>query len=274
MRRALGPTTTAASVNPLDYKIRNGSLQHVLPLAFPVIPGRDAAGIVDAIGSGVSGVAPGDRVFGLGGAIGAYAESVILHTWAVAPDDWSDVDAAAASLTGVTALRALRELGEIDGVLVVHGAGGGVGYAAAAAAVARGVRVIGTARPDDHAALRALGVEPVDRVGAVDDIRALSGGASVSLIDTAGGDSFEEVVTALGNADRAVTVVDPAQARRLGAAYADGQNDAVALAEVPRLGRDGAYRPRIGKVFSLSDAAEAHRAAETRTVRGKIVLRV
>lgn len=272
---AIRVRAAAASVNPLDWKIRDGSLEEYMPVSLPAILGRDAAGVVDAVGAGVDDVAVGDRVFGLGTAIGAYAERVVLHAWARTPDAWSDVEAAAASLTGVTAVRALRELGALDDVLIVHGAGGGVGSAAAAIAIAGGARVVGIARPVDHDYLRQLGVEPVDTGdGAADRVRAIVGDAQVQLLDTVGDDSVDELLPLVGVGDRAVTVVGAAQAGRLGIRSADGQNDRAALEALARLAEETGFRPRVGGEFALADAALAHRAAQERTLRGKIVLRI
>ncbi|GGJ68684.1 hypothetical protein GCM10010121_094290 [Streptomyces brasiliensis] len=75
----------AASVNPIDWKVRAGAAREVLPLELPAIPGRDAAGVVDEIGDGVQGVDIGDRVFGLGDVTGATAELAVLSAWAHAP---------------------------------------------------------------------------------------------------------------------------------------------------------------------------------------------
>ncbi len=76
---------TAASVNPVDWKVRNGSVRDFLPLDLPAIPGRDAAGVVDKVGEGVGSVSIGERVFGLGGVTGASAELAILSAWAASP---------------------------------------------------------------------------------------------------------------------------------------------------------------------------------------------
>ncbi|QCR20873.1 alcohol dehydrogenase catalytic domain-containing protein [Agrococcus sp. SGAir0287] len=266
---------TAASVNPLDWKIRDGSIQQHLPLELPVVLGRDAAGVVEAVGEGVHDVAVGDRVFGLGTAIGAYAELVVLHAWARTPDAWTDAEAAAMSLTGVTAARGLRELGAIDDVLVVHGAGGGVGSAAASIAIAQGARVVGTARPADHEHLRSLGVDPIAAgPDAADAVRAAIGDADPQVLDTVGDESVDPLVALTRGGDRAVTVVSQVQAERLGIRSADGQNDVAALELLARLATEADLRPRIAREYPLADAAAAHRDAEERRLRGKAVLRI
>lgn len=96
---------TAASVNPVDWKLRSGATRAVLPVGFPAIPGRDAAGVVDEVGEDVTGVTVGDRVFGLGGLFGASAEYATLTAWAPVPDQWSLEQAAGAGLAVATAGR-------------------------------------------------------------------------------------------------------------------------------------------------------------------------
>lgn len=151
----------AASVNPIDWKLRAGTLHQLIPLELPAIPGRDAAGVVDEIGDGVQGVSIGDRVFGLGGVTGATAELVILSAWAHAPDTWNDEQAAGAGLASVTAMRGLNALGSLAGrTLLVEGAAGGVGGAAVEIAVAQGATVIGTASERNHEFLTSLGAVP------------------------------------------------------------------------------------------------------------------
>lgn len=144
----------AASVNPVDWKVRSGAVRDFLPVDLPAIPGRDAVGLVDRIGEGVQGVGIGDRVFGLGGVTGATAELAVLSAWAPAPAAWSDAEAAGAALAAVTALSGLKALGPLSGrTLLVEGAAGGVGGAAVELAVAAGAseqRVVVRARRPDH----------------------------------------------------------------------------------------------------------------------------
>ena len=93
----------AASVNPIDYLLRGGALQEALPLDLPAIPGRDAAGLVDEVGEGVSNVRVGDLVFGLGGVSDTTAEFAVLTAWSAVPSTWSAEQGAAAGLASATA---------------------------------------------------------------------------------------------------------------------------------------------------------------------------
>lgn len=263
--------TSAVSVNPIDYKIRRGDLATFLPLPFPIVPGRDAAGVVDAIGDGVDGVALGDRVFGLGGVADTWTEHAVLSAWAPWPESWDAEQAAAAGLASVTALRALERLGEIDGTLLVVGAGGAIGSATVAAAVARGIPVVGTASAADQDYVASLGAIPVlYGDGVAERVRAVA--TPAAGLDTVGGDVLTELVEIVGDPDRVVTVVAPHEAEAHGTRWADGQNDADALREASRLGATGAYTPRIGRAVDVADAPQAHRLAELGGQQGKVVV--
>jgi len=166
----------AAGVNPIDWKARSGVIRDVMPLQLPVVDGREAAGVVDAVGTGVNGVAPGDEVFGFAVG-GAAAEEALLDDFARKPAGLSWEEAAALPVAVETSLRVFGILGGVgEGqTLVVNGAAGGVGVAAVQIARARGARVIGTASEANHEFLRSLGAEPTTYGdGMVQRIRALA----------------------------------------------------------------------------------------------------
>ena len=100
----------ATSVNPIDVILRAGHLAQFLPMTMPVIPGRDAVGVVDEVGPGVTGTHVGDVVFGLGGVSDTTAEFAVLTAWATVPEEWSTTQAAAAGLASATAGVALDAL--------------------------------------------------------------------------------------------------------------------------------------------------------------------
>src|SRR5690606_1358538 len=166
----------AASVNPVDWKLRSGEVREHFPVDFPALPGRDAAGVVDEAGEGVTGVAGGDRAFGLGGTFVAAAQDATLSAWAPVPEPWTLEQAAGAGLAVATAGRGLDALGDLSGrTLLIEGAAGGVGSAAVAMAVARGATVIGTSSPGKHAYLRTLGALPTTYgPGLADRVRELA----------------------------------------------------------------------------------------------------
>ncbi|WNV86057.1 NADP-dependent oxidoreductase [Umezawaea sp. Da 62-37] len=268
--------TVAASVNPIDWKVRSGAARGMLEVEFPAIPGRDAAGIVDEVGEGVTGVAVGDEVFGLGGVFGASAEFAVLSAWAAVPAGWTMAQAGAAGLVYVTAARGLNALGELSGrTLLVEGAAGGVGTAAVEIAVARGATVIGTASEPKHGFLAELGALPTTYGdGLAERVAALAPGGVDVVLDAAASGSLAELVAIAGSADRVVTVADFVNAPALGVRVVSAENDSSILVEASELGGRGAYTPHVAEEFPLDRIAEAHALAEKGHTLGKIVIKV
>jgi NADPH:quinone reductase-like Zn-dependent oxidoreductase len=262
------------SVNPIDRLLRAGHLVDLIPVPLPTVPGRDAVGIVDEVGEGVTGTAVGDRVFGLGGVSDTAAEHAVLTAWAPVPAAWSDDEAAAAGLASVTALQALDLLGPLSGTtLLVDGASGAVGGAVAAFALAEGARVVGTAGEANHARLRALGVVPVTYGdGLVERVRAVAPEGVDAAVDAAGSGSLPQLVEIVGDPERVVTVADHARASALGVRTADAANDSTLLRRAAALAEAGGYTPYVSEVFDLHDAAAAH--ARSEAGGGKVVIRV
>ena len=165
----------AASLNGIDWKARVGYLSGGKPLDGVGYLGWDAAGVVDEVGEGVTGVSVGDDVFGIGKA--TQAEFALLNHWAAKPSsvDWSV--AAAAGVSVETAERGLRLLGVKEGSTVfIDGGAGGVGAVASQLAVAAGATVIASASQDNHDYLREIGVTPVlYGEGLVNRVRAVPG---------------------------------------------------------------------------------------------------
>ncbi|MEU8718664.1 NADP-dependent oxidoreductase [Streptomyces sp. NPDC048663] len=265
---------TAASVNPLDWKVRSGDLREVLPVDLPAVPGRDAAGVVDAFGEGVQGVSIGERVFGLGGLTGATAELAVLSAWAATPKTWSDEQAAAAGLASVTALNGLKVLGPLEGsTLLIEGAAGGVGSAAVEIAVAEGATVIGTASERNHAFLSLLGAIPTTYgAGLKERLAELAPGGIDLVLDTAASGSLADLVMIAGNPARVATIADYRNAQRLGVHMANAENDPALLERAAELGRRGHYTPYVERAFDLEEIAQAHAYSERGRVRGKIVV--
>ncbi|MFF1921239.1 NADP-dependent oxidoreductase [Streptomyces sp. NPDC058221] len=264
----------AAGVNPIDWKLRAGALDQLIPLELPAVPGRDAAGVVDEIGEGVQGVSIGDRVFGLGGVTGATAELALLSAWAHTPDTWNDEQAAGAGLASVTAMRGLNALGPLAGrTLLVEGAAGGVGSAAVEIAVAQGATVIGTASERNHAFLTSLGAVPTTYgPGLAQRLSALAPRGVDIALDTAASGSLGDLVAITGDPSRVSTVADHAGGQRLGTHVVNAENDSTLLSAAAELGRQGHYTPRIEQSFPLERAADAHTHAERGRTRGKLVI--
>ncbi|MGN8049181.1 NADP-dependent oxidoreductase [Curtobacterium sp. 22159] len=264
----------AVSVNPIDVLLRAGQLAEFLPLDLPAIPGRDAVGVVDEVGAGVTDTNVGDVVFGLGGVSDTTAEFAVLTAWAHVPEQWTTVQAAAAGLAGATAAAAVRELGDLRGsTLLIEGASGAVGTAVAAFALAAGATVIGTGRESSHAALQAIGVIPTTYGdGLATRVAALAPNGVDAAVHSAPSDSLRDLVAIVGDASRVVTVVDHQGAARFGTLQANARNESGLLRQGANLGTAGGWSPNVDREFALEDIADAHTAAESGS--GKIVITV
>jgi NADPH:quinone reductase-like Zn-dependent oxidoreductase len=265
----------AAGVNPIDWKARSGMIRDVMPLQFPVIDGREAAGVVDEVGPDVSGVAPGDEVFGFAVG-GAAAEEAVLDDFARKPAGLAWEEAAALPVAVETSLRVFGLLGGVgEGqTLVVNGAAGGVGVAAVQIARARGARVIGTASEANHEFLRSLGVEPTTYGdGMADRIRALAPDGVDLAFDTAGKGGIPDLVALTGDPARVATIADFGAAA-LGVKVTGGAEGRApgALEEAAALVEAGRLSMPVAQTFTFAEAADAHRVSFEGHVRGKLVL--
>jgi len=264
----------AAGVNPIDWKARSGMIRDVMPLQFPVIDGREAAGVVDEVGPDVSGVAPGDEVFGFAVG-GAAAEEAVLDDFARKPAGLAWEEAAALPVAVETSLRVFGLLGGVgEGqTLVVNGAAGGVGVAAVQIARARGARVIGTASEANHEFLRSLGVEPTTYGdGMADRIRALAPDGVDLAFDTAGKGGIPDLVALTGDPARVATIADFGAAA-LGVKVTGGGEGRApgALDEAAALTAAGRLSMPV-RTFTFAEEGDAHRISFEGNVRGKLVL--
>lgn len=263
----------AASVNPIDCKTRAGYLGGGQPLVEPAGLGRDATGTVDEIGEGVTGVAVGDEVFGMGPQ-GTQAEFTVLYAWAPVPGGWTVEQAGAAGLVSSTALAALAPLGDLRGrTLLVEGAAGGVGSTAVQVAVSKGATVIGTAGEGNHEYLHSLGAMPTTYgEGLADRVAVLAPHGVDVAIDLAGSGSLGDLVKIAGGPDNVVTIAD-FNAAALGVALAHGEQDPVAyIAEAASLAEQGALTMTIAGSYPVAQIADAHAQVERGHGRGKVVL--
>ena len=266
----------AAGVNPSDWKKREGLMDPELPQTM----GYEAAGVVDELGEGVADVAVGDRVFGLSAEGAAQAELAVLSFYAPIPPSLDFAGAAALPAAVETATRALDQLGVGAGAgrgsaLLINGASGSVGSAAVQLALARGVRVIGTASPANHDYLRTLGAEPVAYgEGLAGRVRALAPDGVDAALDVAGSGVLPELIELTGGPEHVVTIADFGGAREHGVRFSSGDagRAVYALAEIGDLIESGRFAPPVVQTFPLAEVAEAHRVSEEGQVRGKLVL--
>ncbi|MFL4910308.1 NADP-dependent oxidoreductase [Streptomyces sp. MMS24-I2-30] len=272
----------ATGVTPADWYLRSGMLRDIVPLAFPHVPGMDAAGIVDEVGEGVTGTAVGDEVFGLvpfvdqGGAAAQYA---VLEAWAPKPHSWSFEEAGGAAGNIDTATRVLEALGAAGGMtLLIEGAAGGVGTITAQLARARGLTVIGTASEGNHGFLEQFGVVPVTYgAGLADRIAPLAPRGVDVVLDAAGKGSLAELVAVAGDPQRVVTIADFDADRhgvRISRSEAGQSPGWAGLPLAADLADQGRLTVPLHRVFPLKETATAHDVSATGHARGKIVITV
>lgn len=282
----------ASGVNPVDWSIREGGNEVLRPyLTLPMTLGWDAAGVVEAVGSEVTGFQKGDAVFGqpnFPGA-GSYAEYCTSKAtqFALKPKNLSFVEAAGVPLAGLTAWTALFEQGKLEPGqrILIQGASGGVGGFAVQFAKAKGAYVIGTASAGNLDYVKQLGADEVL------DYRSQSVAELVHEVDvileaSPLRDNAErlKVVPALKAGGLFVTVnvdapFDEAVLAALVQKQAKGELSANQprqewLQEIAQLIDAGEVNVRVSQVYPLAQVADAHRESQTLRVRGKLVLEV
>ncbi|NOK22177.1 NADP-dependent oxidoreductase [Corallococcus carmarthensis] len=265
---------TAASINPVDWKIRRGDMKGRMDLKFPTILGRDVSGEVVEVGTGVEAFEPGDRVMGLVNA--GYAQTVVAPTeaWAKVPDQLDLKDAAALPLVTLTGVQLIEEHvrpSQGDTVLVT-GALGGVGRSAIFAARARGAKIWAGVRTTQVAEARKLGV---DGVVALDDPKDVAKLPTLDAVaDTVGGDAVAVVLDKVKHGGTVGSVVgEPKGAKEKGLVVRSfmAHPDAHRLAQIGESAAKGDLVIPISRTFKLDDAREAQKVAEQSGV-GKVLL--
>ena len=263
----------AASVNPIDWKMRQG--QPELPL--PTVLGRDFSGTVEE--SRAEGFEAGDEVFGRS-ASGAYAELTTAASQDIAkkPAGISHEQAAALPVAGLTAWQALFDKGGLASgqTALIAGAAGGVGHLAVQfAKTAGGARVIGTGSTRNRDFVLGLGAdEYVDYTE--QDVATAVSGVDVAF-DTVGGEVTESVVPTVREGGVVVVIASapPEDAAREPGVRAEllvSYSSPDQLSRIAELVASGQVQPEISEVLPLSEVRRAHELSETGHVRGKIVL--
>lgn len=295
----------AASINPVDFKTRNGMLRAIQSYPMPAVLGNDAAGVVTALGPGVTGFAPGDRVAArLDKAhMGAFAEFVRARPGQLAriPEGVDFAPAAAVALAGLTAWQCLTEVLRVrpGERLLIHAGAGGVGHLAIQLARDLGAQVTTTASASNHDWLRGLGADHCVDYRHADFTRECA--PFDAVLDAMGGDTLLRSIAHTKRGGRVVSIGDMptpkiaaefgkpwlapvfwllsrrprAAARAQGVAYRywfmreDGAQLAMLLDRLAR----GELRVHVEREFPLAQAAEALRLSEAGRVRGKLVIR-
>jgi NADPH:quinone reductase-like Zn-dependent oxidoreductase len=263
----------AASVNGADWKFRSGMYAQGKPLDGTGYPGFDAAGVVDEIGEGVTSVAVGDDVFGLGR--NTHAEYAVLDSWAPKPASVDWAVAAAAGTVAETAERVLRLLDVREGsTIVIDGGAGGVGSVTTQFAKARGAMVIASASEVNQDYLREIGAIPVVYgEGMVERVRALRVDKIDAVLDAVGKTPIEDLISLAPEPSQVVSIANFAAAEA-GARVTGGGADSQpmkALAEAAELLEQSKLVIKI-QTFPFERAAEAHQISQDGHARGKLVL--
>ena len=286
----------AIGLNYIDTYYRSG----LYKLALPSGLGQEGAGVVEAVGEGVTHVAPGDRVAYAGGPPGAYSEARVMPAQQLVrlPDAISFETGAAMMLQGLTVQYLFRQTYELKPgqTILFHAAAGGVGLIACQWARALGVNPIGTVGSDEkaelaraHGAAHVINYNTEDVVARVLDI---TGGAKVPVVyDSVGKDTFirsldclqpRGLMVSFGNASGAVPPFALSELASRGSlyitrptlfAYASDREKLEAMAaELFEMVGSGKVKIEVRQRFALADAAEAHRALEGRRTLGSTVL--
>jgi NADPH:quinone reductase-like Zn-dependent oxidoreductase len=281
----------AAGLNPFDNAVANGMMQGMVEYAFPVVIGRDAAGIVDAVGEGVTEVTIGDDVFGhvlLGSPLhdGTLAEYALLPARAVTakPEQVDFVSAAALPLSGTAAHAAVEAVAPREGATVlIVGATGGVGSYAIQLAAARGATVIATGLPEDAQRLRGLGATHVVdyRQPLAEQVRSAAPDGVDGLIDLVNRepDGLNQVATLVRDGGRVATTMGAADPEKLATRNITAANVMAApvrdvLKQLGEQVASGALRVDVEQVLPLQNATQGLETLAAGTARGKIVVKV
>ena len=286
----------AAGVNFIDLYQRSGAYK----IAMPFTPGQEAAGTVAAVGAGVSGFAPGDRVGTYYGALGAYAEYAIAPADKVVsiPAGVTTAQTAAVLLQGMTAhyLTCTTYPLQPGDTCLVHAAAGGVGLLLCQLAKRRGARVIGTVSTAEKETLaRRAGADDVIRYTETDfatEVKRLTGGTGVQVVyDSVGKTTFTAglgclvprgMMVLFGQSSGPVEPLDPQVLNQRGSLFLTRPTLAHYVAsraeleqrsgDLFRWMREGGLSVRIDAEFPLARAADAHIALAGRSTTGKLLL--
>ncbi|HTD13308.1 MAG TPA: NADP-dependent oxidoreductase [Steroidobacteraceae bacterium] len=297
----------AASVNPLDLKIREGKLKLILPYRLPLILGNDLAGVVLRVGPGVRRFKPGDEVYARPDKdrIGAFAELIAIREASVAikPKRLTMEEAASIPLVGLTAWQALVERAQLKAgqKVLIHAGSGGVGTIAVQLAKRLGAIVATTTSTANLDWVKGLGADIVIDYRN-DDFEATLRDYDV-VLDTLGGEVLEKSLRVLKPGGKLVSIAGPpdpdfareigaswvltlamrllsrrirSSAKRLGVNYSFlfMRSSGDQLREIGSLIDAGLIRPVVDRVFPLESTKEALAYVEKGRAKGKVVVRV
>jgi NADPH2:quinone reductase len=269
----------AASVNPIDCKIRQGMLKDFMPRDLPSEFGSEVSGVVEELGHDVDGFAVGDEVFGTPAAThGAFSEYTVTSAIATAkkPPHVSFEDAATLAVAAATAYDGIVHLGLSEGqTLLITGIGGGVGVAAAQIARDSGIAVFGTASEGKRALVESLDATLIPYGDGVEErVRELLPDGVDAIYDLVGGDALRAVAGLVKDPAKLITSADPRTAAEFGGAMVNRDRTSKVFDEVAALVAAGKLDPHVNDVISFDDAAHAIAAVEAGHAQGKVVIQI
>jgi NADPH2:quinone reductase len=289
---------SAAGVNFIDVYQRSGRYAMTLPF----IPGQEGAGVVDAVGPGVTGVAPGARVAWIGLTAGSYGEYQVVPAWRLIalPEQVDFVRGAAIPLQAMTVHMLVHDVWSLQAgeTALVHAAAGGVGLWLVQAAKHLGARVIGTVSTPAKAELASrAGADALILYTEADfeaEVKRLTDGRGVDVVyDSVGKTTFEKGLNCLrprgmmvlyGGASGPAPTIDPITLMQKGSLFltrpslfhyiATPAEFARRAADVMAWAQSGRFEVTVGADYPLANAAQAHRDLEARRTVGKVVLTI
>ncbi|MFS0752566.1 NADP-dependent oxidoreductase [Oceanobacillus sp. 1P07AA] len=275
----------ATSINPIDWKMREGYMKDGFNFDFPITLGWDSAGVVAEVGKDVGQFKVGDRVFSRPAttAQGTYAEFVAAEESRVAklPENVSFDEAASVPLAGLTAWQCLVDFSNIkkDDNVLIHAGSGGVGSFAIQFAKYFGAYVATTASEKNESLVKELGADRFINYKEEKFNEVLNDYDIV--VDTLGGDILEQSFDVLKEGGKLVSIAgnpdeEKAKEKGIKAGFLWLEENGKQLSEIADLLETGEVKPVIGHTFPFTEQGlrEAHQLSETHHARGKIVIKI
>ena len=275
----------AAGINPVDYLIREGYLNGMIPAAFPVVPGWDAAGIVEQVGAGVSRLAVGDEVYGYlrrpTVQRGTFAQYLVVPEGYLAarPENLKWEEAGGIPLAGLTAYQALFSAGHLQAgqTVLILGASGGVGSFAIQLAKHKGAKVVAVASAKNAAFMKDLGADfTVDYAqgNVAEAVRALVPDGVDLIFDCIDGETLPQALPALKPAGKLVSILNNGKELdpKINFEYVFVSPNVRQLDDLREIAEAGHLRVPIAATFSLAEAHKAFEQIETHHTTGKVVI--
>jgi len=273
----------AASVNPVDWKIREGYLKEMLPLEFPATLGVDFSGVVTEAGESVSEFKPGDEVYGMASVMigGSFAEFIIVPPTSLAlkPTSVSHSEAAAIPLTGLSALQVLKDQMNLSSgqKVLIHGGAGGIGTLAIQIAKQLGAEVTTTASKEDSGIVKELGADVVidyKNEKFEDIVKDYD-----AVFDTIGGETYQRSFQVLKSGGVVVSMIEQPNENLMKQYEVEAkaqftQPNSVQLAELATLVDKGEMKVKIDRAFPLAEGKEALDYLQNSHHKGKVVITV